>query len=95
MVEATLALRLRIYGRVQGVWYRAWSAEQAVQLGLDGWVRNRSDGTVEVVVRGSGLAVREMVRRCGEGPVAARVSRVDESVESGPVEPGFRKLPTA
>lgn len=95
MVEASLTLRLRVFGKVQGVWYRAWSVEQAIELGVDGWVRNRSDGAVEVVVRGGETSVREMVRRCREGPPAARVSHIEESVEIGPVEPGFRQLPTA
>lgn len=95
MTRDTLALRLRIYGRVQGVWYRAWSTEQARELGLDGWVRNRSDGTVEAVVSGLEPAVREMVRRCRRGPPAARVTGIEESVEAGRVEPGFVALPTA
>jgi acylphosphatase len=95
MAEEHLALRLRVHGRVQGVWYRAWSVEQAESLGLDGWVRNRRDGTVELVVSGSAAAVREMVARCRRGPSAARVERVIEEPVDDEVRPGFRALPTA
>ncbi|MBT6510918.1 MAG: acylphosphatase, partial [Rhodospirillaceae bacterium] len=45
-------VRVCITGRVQGVWYRAWTTEEASELGLDGWVRNRRDGTVEAVFAG-------------------------------------------
>lgn len=95
MAEGSLAVRLRVHGRVQGVWYRGWTVDQARALALDGWVRNRADGTVEAVIRGQEAAVREMVRRCRRGPVAARVTEVEEIAETGPVEAGFRQLPTA
>ncbi len=95
MAEEKLALRLRVHGKVQGVWYRGWSLEQARELGLDGWVRNRADGTVEAVVSGPAASVLEMVRRCRRGPTAARVTMVVETPEAGLVEPGFRQLPTA
>jgi acylphosphatase len=95
MIEGSLALRLRVHGRVQGVWYRGWAVDQARALALDGWVRNRSDGTVEAVVRGPETAVREMVRRCRRGPPAARVTDVEEIAETDPIEAGFRQLPTA
>lgn len=94
MAEETLALRLRVHGKVQGVWYRAWSVEQARELGLDGWVRNRSDGTVEAAVSGPDVSVREMVRRCRRGPRAAQVTMVVETPEAEALAPGFRQLPT-
>jgi acylphosphatase len=94
MAREQLALRLRVHGRVQGVWYRAWSVEQATALGLDGWVRNRRDGTVELVLSGPAAAVREMVARCRRGPDAARVERIDEEPVRDAVRPGFRPLPT-
>lgn len=47
-----VARHLMIHGRVQGVWYRAWAVETARQLGLAGWVRNRSNGCVEALVEG-------------------------------------------
>ncbi len=87
-------VRLRIQGRVQGVGYRDWSAGQARRLGLDGWVRNRADGAVEMALSGPDEVVDGMVDRCRRGPSAAQVSRVDVADESGPIEPGFRQLPT-
>ena len=74
---AETARRLRIHGRVQGVFYRAWSAEAARALGLRGWVRNRSDGTVEMLVAGDGEAVERLISQCRTGPPAARVDRID------------------
>ena len=89
-----IAVRLRIHGRVQGVWYRGWAEAEATALGLDGWVRNRRDGTVEAVLKGPRPSVRAMIERCRRGPPAARVERIDELAEADPVPPGFRQLPT-
>ena len=61
------ALRVQIEGHVQGVGYRYWVVEQASALRLDGWVRNRRDGFVEVVVSGPQAALDEFLRRCQEG----------------------------
>ena len=89
-----IARRLRIYGRVQGVWYRAWTLETAQHLGLDGWVRNRIDGTVEVFAVGSADAVEKLVAACHEGPPAAKVERVEVEEARGIVRRGFTKKPT-
>jgi len=83
-----------ISGRVQGVWYRAWTAQTAQRLGLSGWVRNRSDGTVEAVFSGSPETIELMVSECRKGPPAARVDGIDETVVTTPVEPGFQKRAT-
>ena len=87
-------VRVRITGRVQGVWFRAWTAEAARARKLSGWVRNRRDGSVEAVFAGPTAAVDEMVAACSSGPPAARVAdvRVNDEVEA--VAPGFRTLPT-
>ena len=69
-----------VRGRVQGVGYRAWVEDQALRLGLEGWVRNRRDGAVEAVLSGADTAVAQMVESCRRGPSAARVDTVD-SVE--------------
>lgn len=90
----TSSRHLRIYGKVQGVWFRGWTVGQAGELGLDGWVRNRRDGSVEVVVSGAEAAVTDMIARCRRGPPAARVDRIDEQPEAGPVRPGFSQRPT-
>lgn len=92
--RVTISKRLRIYGRVQGVWYRSWTIEQAIALGLNGWVRNRRDGSVEAVISGDEAAVREMIARCWQGPPAARVERIDDVPVIAPVAPGFEQRPT-
>jgi acylphosphatase len=87
-------VRLRIAGRVQGVWYRGWTIDQARELGLDGWVRNRRDGSVEAVVSGPAEQVDDLIARCRMGPPAALVERVEVTPESEEVAPGFRQKPT-
>ena len=67
----------RIHGRVQGVFYRAWTQKTARALGLEGWVRNRRDGTVEALFCGPRRKVEEMLRAAQAGPPAARVTRID------------------
>ena len=89
-----VARRLRIHGRVQGVWYRAWALETAQRLGLDGWVRNRIDGTVEVFAVGPADPVEKLVAACREGPPAAKVERVEVEAARGIVRRGFTKKPT-
>ena len=54
----TITVRVRISGRVQGVWYRGWTVDEARRLGLSGWVRNRRDGSVEAVFSGPEHVVR-------------------------------------
>ncbi|PZA12305.1 acylphosphatase [Rhodopseudomonas palustris] len=68
--------QVTIRGRVQGVGYRAWLAMTAQASGLDGWVRNRRDGSVEAVLAGSEPIVRDMIAACHRGPSAARVEAV-------------------
>ncbi|MCC7272994.1 MAG: acylphosphatase, partial [Alphaproteobacteria bacterium] len=70
-MPADIAARLRIAGRVQGVWYRAWTVETAQALGLRGWVRNRADGSVEALLIGPAAAVDAMAARCRQGPPKA------------------------
>ena len=86
--------RLIVHGRVQGVWYRGWTVDQAVALGLDGWVRNRREGTVEILASGPEAAVEELIARCREGPPAARVERVDVLESDEAVPNGFEQWPT-
>jgi acylphosphatase len=89
-----ITVRVRIRGRVQGVWYRGWTVDEARRLGLSGWVRNRRDGSVEAVFSGPEHAVRAMIACCRQGPPAALVREVTEEAETGPVEPGFHQAPT-
>jgi len=94
MAEPVTTIRVIITGRVQGVWYRGWTVDEARERGLSGWVRNRPDGSVEALFSGPESAVREMIERCREGPPAARVDQIVEEPESAPVAPGFRQAPT-
>jgi acylphosphatase len=86
--------RLLVHGHVQGVWYRGWTVAQATALGLDGWVRNRRDGTVEILVSGPDAAVAEMIVRCRAGPPAARVDGVAVEEADETVPAGFVQRPT-
>ena len=85
------AVFLTIYGRVQGVWYRGWTVDQARQLGLDGWVRNVSDGTVAALLAGPTAAISEMIARCHVGPPAAAVDKVETRPAEDPGPIGFRQ----
>jgi len=73
-----LRRHLRVYGRVQGVFFRAWSERRARVLGLAGWVRNRRDGSVEILVEGDPATVTAFVAECRGGPPDARVERIEE-----------------
>ncbi len=73
--------RLRITGRVQGVWYRAATQREASRLGVNGWVRNLPDGGVEALLEGEPDAVRMLVAWCRVGPPGARVLDVVETRE--------------
>ena len=92
---AATTRRLRIHGEVQGVYYRGWSVETARALDLAGWVRNRRDGTVEMLVHGEEAAVQQMIERCREGPPAARVAQIDVEDSGEPAPVGFESRPTA
>lgn len=66
-----------ISGKVQGVYFRVYTRDEATRLGLTGWVRNRRDGRVEAVFEGEESAVEEMLSRCRKGPPASRVDKVE------------------
>ena len=87
--------RVRIYGRVQGVFFRNWATERARALGVRGWVRNRRDGSVELVAFGEDAAVEALVAACRTGPPAARVERIEVGTLEGEGPPaGFRVTAT-
>ncbi|MFO1079474.1 MAG: acylphosphatase [Reyranellaceae bacterium] len=91
-----LQARLSITGRVQGVGYRDWLVGRARQLSLDGWVRNRVDGSVEAVIVGEESAIGRMIDACRHGPPLARVEAVDvEPLDLDVLPQGFTRLPTA
>lgn len=77
-VPASTNIRVHLFieGRVQGVFFRAYARDQAVQLRLTGWVRNTSDGRVEAVVEGSENIVESYINWCRQGPPSAKVTQV-------------------
>jgi acylphosphatase len=82
-------VRVRVRGRVQGVFFRAETRQRAASLGVSGWVRNGDDGTVEALFEGERERVDSMVEWCRRGPAGARVDEV-EAVEEEPAgEQGF------
>jgi acylphosphatase len=83
------SLRLRIEGVVQAVGYRNHVVTEARKLGLDGWVRNRSDRSVEVLVSGATASVQALVGVCMRGPPGARVTNIDLHAAEAPAERGF------
>jgi acylphosphatase len=84
--------RVVVTGRVQGVFFRASCARRASDLGLAGWVRNRSDGAVEATFEGDKLAVEALVAWCRQGPPGAAVVDVDVLDEAPTGELGFRVM---
>lgn len=94
MTAATRSIRVRITGRVQGVWYRGWTVREATRLGLDGWVRNRSDGSVEAVFHGPVTTVDDMIGKCRQGPTGARIETIDIVDVAEIPKPGFYQAAT-
>jgi acylphosphatase len=88
MAEA--ARHVRVTGHVQGVFYRAWAQAQARELGVSGWIRNCSDGSVEAHLQGDESVVSRMVDRMRRGPANARVDDLEteeaEQEETGRFE---------
>jgi acylphosphatase len=72
-------IQLRIAGRVQGVGYREAMIREAVRLGVTGWVRNRTDGSVEALIQGQASALQALLAWARRGPPAARVERLDSA----------------
>ncbi|GAO35657.1 acylphosphatase [Sulfuricella sp. T08] len=85
---------LRIYGRVQGVFFRESMCRKAQQLGVTGWVRNCRDGTVEAMIQGAEEAISAMIEWARTGPELARVEEVEISAGSGEYA-DFEKRDTA
>jgi acylphosphatase len=86
---AKVAYRVRVYGRVQGVFFRTSMKEVAEDLGVDGWVRNMPDGSVEALVSGEEEKVEKILEWCRRGPELARVDRVEITPADPPTEKGF------
>lgn len=78
MSEKRIIKHVIVRGRVQGVGFRAFVEHHATQRNLDGWVRNRRDGTVEAMFAGPAESVDGMIRACGVGPLSSRVDALDQ-----------------
>jgi len=91
---ADITVSVRIRGRVQGVWYRGWTEEQAASRGLRGWVRNRRDGSVEALFCGPPELVEGMIEACWSGPPSARVEAVERRPVADFTGSGFETLMT-
>jgi acylphosphatase len=79
--SSALRASVIVHGLVQGVFFRASTRDEAVRLGVDGWVRNLPDGTVEALFEGETKRVEEIVAWCHRGPTGAGVSSVDVTWE--------------
>jgi acylphosphatase len=91
----TRTVHVRVTGTVQGVGYRAFVERMASRLGLDGWVRNRRDGSVEAMFSGESRTVEAMLTACRSGPRLAVVADVAvEELGSAEAQSGFDVLPT-
>ncbi|MEO5340185.1 MAG: acylphosphatase [Magnetococcus sp. MYC-9] len=90
--ESSTHKNLKIFGRVQGVYYRASTQQEAEQLGLTGWVKNRADGSVEAEVHGASNAVMALIAWCQHGPPGARVERVEVTDCLPALHEGFQIL---
>jgi len=89
------SLRVQVHGIVQGVGFRDFLLTSAQRQKLDGWVRNRKDGTVEALISGPTKAVELFVSHATKGPYGAKVTAVDLHNVEAPAEKGFTLLPTA
>ena len=88
------AVHVYIQGRVQGVWFRGWTKQEAGRLSLSGWVRNLRDGRVEAVFVGPADIIDQMLKLCWQGPPLARVDQVTVSATEMPDGTGFETRPT-
>lgn len=83
-----MLVHIRVFGRVQGVGFRAWTKRKAKELNLSGWVRNRINGTVEILADGADADVDAFLLLCRRGPLFGRVDRIEPvSVPDAPVPP--------
>ena len=80
---------LQIFGHVQGVGFRASLAHEAAHLGINGWVRNRRDGSVEALIFGEEAALDRLILWAKKGPAMARVDQLLQTLSSETPEAGF------
>lgn len=96
MARGLTRAHVYIQGRVQGVFYRSWTRDTAVELGLTGWVRNLADGRVEAVFEGPKEDVKMVIKKSKQGSMAANVDHIDVIWEEATGEfKGFEILSTS
>lgn len=88
--EETVRRGFRLTGRVQGVGFRWWTRKTAQRLGIEGTVRNRSDGSVEIHARGPGEAMDTFAKEIRSGPSSAAVRDLEEMKSEGELPDEFR-----
>jgi len=86
--------RVRVEGRVQAVGYRNFCIGEATKRGIDGWVRNRSNGDVEMLVHGEENTVNAFITVCAKGPEGSQVHSIDLEKAEPPAEKGFHRRPS-
>lgn len=91
---STTTLKLKIEGFVQAVGYRNFAMDEARKLGLDGWIRNRSNGEVEALVSGPDEAVNAFITACAKGPAGSQVKGIGMEKADPPTEKGFHRRPS-
>ncbi len=91
---ARTAFLITIIGRVQRVGFRAFVRRRAIELGLDGWVRNRDDGSIEITVIGEPDQVDRLMEQCSQGPVLANVQDITLRGTADDGTTGFHERPT-
>lgn len=95
MSDELTTMRVRVEGAVQGVGFRVFAARQAEEFNLKGWARNRADGTMEALVKGTVKDVEKFVQACMKGPEGAKVTNIDLSIDTDSGSGGFVILPDA
>jgi acylphosphatase len=88
------SLRVRVEGFVQAVGYRNYAIAEAKKLGLDGWIRNRSDGTVEMLISGPTKTVEAFILAAARGPAGSQVKNFELHKAELPAEKGFHRRPS-
>lgn len=89
-----MTARVLVTGKVQGVGYRAFVVREATALGIDGWVRNRRDGSVEAALCGKAEMLERLYDSLRTGPKHAKVASLSPQPHGGDIAPGFQVLAT-
>jgi acylphosphatase len=92
--DSTTTLKLKIEGFVQAVGYRNFAMEEARKLGLDGWIRNRASGDVEILISGDEEKVNLFITVCAKGPHGSQVKGIGMEKADPPTKKGFHRRPS-